>query len=496
MVFACIWTFFRTARAGFSKLRPSVIIFISLITSVVLFLQLRHHGYASFTVLKPQHRAALAARNSIMTAAQEYIDHELPISEFGEMGYRTQKLSDWFEASSQLRRDLATKESEELTARIEQAAASTFPFLRKPGASHETLSFLDLWERAKPGSQGIVIPSGKKHLRYTFHLIANIRLVLKSKLTIQVVYAGGDDLPLGERDLLTSYFEDVETLDILEVFNDSGLDLRNGGWAIKPFALLASKFEKALLVDADSVFLQKPETILEAHTGFVERGALLFHDRLLWKNVFIDRAKWWRKEMGDRTPSDTLLKSKVWSENYAEEGDSGVVAMDKSRVPVFMALFHICWQNSQQVRDEITYRMTYGDKESWWFGLELCAVPFVFEEHYASVLGQADRRDNRNMVCSFTIAHLDAKSKLLWYNGSLLKNKLVNHTDFLVPDVWSTDGEWLKGATKLDLSCMAGSSIQKLEHEERSVILESIKFAEQTDAFALSKGFDLIAASS
>ena len=200
--------------------------------------------------------------------------------------------------------------------------------------------------------------------------------------------------------------------------------------------------------------------------------------------------------MGDRTLSDTLRKSKVWTENYAEEGDSGVVVMDKSRVSVFMALLHVCWQNSLPVREEITYQMTYGDKESWWFGLELCAVPFAFEEHYASILGQTDVRDNREVVCSFTIAHLDAKAKLLWYNGSLLKNKLINHTDFLVPDVWATDGNWLKGATKLDLSYMAGADLQKLEHGERSVILESIKSAKEGDAFALSKGFDLIAASS
>jgi alpha 1,3-mannosyltransferase len=496
MAFAYVLTLFRTARASFSKFRTGVIVVISLIASTLLILQLGGYRYAPLSTLKPQHQTALAAHANIMAGAKEYIDRTRPTSAFGEMGYRTQKLAEWFEASTQIGPDLSDKESRELMATIEKAVASTFPFLRKSGGPDQFVSFLKLWKMAKPGSRGIVIPTGKRHLRYTFHLIANIRSVLKSELPIQVAYAGDDDLPSSERNLLTSYFKDVETVDMLEIFDNSAADLRNGGWAIKPFALLASKFEKTLLVDADSVFLQKPEVLFDAHPGFIERGALLFHDRLLWKNIFIDRAKWWKEEMGDRVISDTLRNSKVWMEGYAEEVDSGVVAMDKSRIPVFMALFHICWQNSSPVREEITYRMTYGDKESWWFGLELCGVPFVFEDHYASILGQTEDRQGQKLVCSFTIAHLDAKRKLLWYNGSLLRNKLVNHADFLVPDVWATDGEWLKGATKLDLSCMAGAEIRTLEHQERSVILESITAAKEADNFALSKGIDLITTSS
>jgi hypothetical protein len=37
--------------------------------------------------------------------------------------------------------------------------------------------------------------------------------------------------------------------------------------------------------------------------------------------MFIERANWLRKEVGNRIPSDTLQKSKVWTEGYAEECD-------------------------------------------------------------------------------------------------------------------------------------------------------------------------------
>jgi hypothetical protein len=36
-----------------------------------------------------------------------------------------------------------------------------------------------------------------------------------------------------------------------------------------------------------------------------------------------------------------LSKSKVYNEGYAEEGDSGLIAMDKSRLAVFIGLLHV-----------------------------------------------------------------------------------------------------------------------------------------------------------
>jgi hypothetical protein len=44
-------------------------------------------------------------------------------------------------------------------------------------------------------------------------------------------------------------------------------------WAIKPFAALASTFEKVIVIDADSVFLQPPENLL-SETGWQETGTL------------------------------------------------------------------------------------------------------------------------------------------------------------------------------------------------------------------------------
>jgi hypothetical protein len=52
-----------------------------------------------------------------------------------------------------------------------------------------------------------------------------------------------------------------------------------GGWALRPFAMLASSF-KVILTDADTIFLRDPALLLREQ-GFLEKGALFYHDRIL-----------------------------------------------------------------------------------------------------------------------------------------------------------------------------------------------------------------------
>ena len=49
---------------------------------------------------------------------------------------------------------------------------------------------------------------------------------------------------------------------------------------MRPFSILASSFKKVILTDADTVFLQNPELLLE-EPGFKKTGALFYHDRVL-----------------------------------------------------------------------------------------------------------------------------------------------------------------------------------------------------------------------
>ena len=418
---------------------------------------------------------------SIGETSRYFVDYPLQPSQFGELGKRVQIMREWISLADSSSGQMTASQEQDLMLQIEQAALVTFPYIRNPWSLDDSTPLRNIRQRVIQGSKGIVIPTGKGTFRFACHLIGTLRNVLSSNLPIQVVYAGNEDLPLEQRSFIAGLGSNIEMLDVTTVFDDTTLQLTNGGWAVKAFAVLASTFEQVLLMDADAVFIQKPEVIFEAHTGYRATGALLFHDRLLWQGAFQDRHNWWAKELKNHVPSATLNKSKVHNEGYAEEGDSGVVVLDKGRLPIFMGLLHICWQNTVAVRREYTYKYGYGDKESWWFGLELSDALYTFEDHYGAVIGHALAVDGKTKVCGFTIAHVGEKDKLLWYNGSLLKNKAVNKLVFDVPSHWMIDAVWEKGATKPDISCMSDGGVREVSAEEQRTVADSVETAKKID---------------
>ena len=408
----------------------------------------------------------------------EYFEaYPLDASEFGQMAKRLLILKDWIN-TLETDKDLKTEQYTFRLSNIERLSLSLVPFLRRPGSDTKQ-PLQQLRSTFVPGSKGLVITTGKSRFRFACHLIYNIRDVLGSRLPIQIAYAGDNDLPKEYRDYIMSLGTDITTFDVTTVFDDITLRLPSGGWAIKAFATLGSTFEQVMHLDADAVFLQKPEMIFETHPRYLETGVLLFHDRLLWQGAFKERHDWWEKELVHTKLSQTIKHSKVYIDKYAEEGDSGLVVVDKSRLGVIIGLLHIGWQNTFSVREAFTYRQGHGDKESWWFGFELVETPYSFEEHYGSILGH--KKGDENKVCSFTIAHLDHKKKLLWYNGSLLKDKEVSGGEFDVPKDWMVDGVWEKGATKADLSCMRDAEISTVDATELSVLEKSVEGARRID---------------
>lgn len=436
----------------------------------------------------------------IELAAQFFIDYPLQkpyTKRFGELGGRLQVLRKWIELSERAGPGAQTDRVQDA---IEAVVASEFPFLVKNSTS--TTPLTDLRQRSTE-PRGIVIPTGNKTFRFACHLIVGLRRVFKTTLPIQIVYAGETDLPKSKRDALASLATprnemeeavpgDISFLDVTEVFDDSTLKLTYGGWAIKIFAALASTFTEVILLDADAVFFQDPISLLK-QKAYQDNGALFFHDRLLWQYDFKERHQWWHSQVIREGPN--LNKSLVWTETYAEEQDSGVVVVDKSRLDVVLGLLHVAWQNTRDVREETTYKMTYGDKEAWWFGFELANASYAFEKHYGGIVGWG--RDDARLtpavnttappeqpakVCSFVISHVDESDKLLWYNGGLLKNKITNKREFEVPTHWMMDAEWEKGASKPDMSCMKHGNAVELAGAEKEIIRRSIEEAQSVDS--------------
>lgn len=413
--------------------------------------------------------------------AEHFID--FPIQEpyrnrFAELGSRLQVLRKWIELAGRA----SGEEKERIQFAIEESIRSMMPFIAKNQTSQSP--FQDLQQNFNE-SRGIVIPTGSGTFRFACHLVTNLRRNLKTNLPIQIVYAGDEDLPEEKRKAIASLnlpFEDkIEFLDILDVFDDSTLNMTSGGWAIKAFAALGSRFKEVILLDADAVFLQDPEVVFQQQ-AYIDKGVLLFHDRKLWQYAFPERHQWWHSQIIH--PSAEMSKSLAWTQQYGEEQDSGAVVVDKGRLDVLLGLLHVAWQNTYAVREEVTYRLTYGDKESWWLGFELAGSTYAFERHYGGIVGwpPAVHDSGIDKVCSFVIAHVDESDKLLWYNGGLLKNKMTQPKEFEVPTHWMVDGEWQKGAVKQAMSCMVGSTVHSLTLEEKELLQRAINMAQEVDS--------------
>ncbi|KAH6884555.1 mannosyltransferase putative-domain-containing protein [Thelonectria olida] len=462
----------------------------------------------TFDRVKGQTDPELQSLQPIALGARYFLDYPLapPYRDiFGQLGQRARILRSWIdelEADIHDSKSKNEKDRETVAELVERVTVSLFPYLKSPGGEKSPQyppPLADIRTRiglknngttttsSKSPSAGIVIPTGDKTLRFACHLIASLTRVHKTQLPIQVVYAGDKDLSAKGRRALQEAGDGrkIELLDVLTVFDDSTLKLAEGGWAIKPFAALASQYDQVILLDADTVFLQDPTQLLE-QDRYKETGVMLFHDRLLWKNGFAERQDWWHEQL--KHPSKETEKSLVWTERYSEEGDSGLVLVDKTRLDVLIGLLHIGWQNSNDVREEWTYKITYGDKETWWIGFEATESTYAFSPHYGGIVGwlkdeEGEKREEKKelSVCSFVIAHVDQTDTLLWYNGGLLKNKIVNQTAFEVPTHWMIDQEWHKGSSKREMSCMTGTVAKNLTQDEKSILSKAIDVAKEVD---------------
>jgi len=408
--------------------------------------------------------AAAVASELVAHDTLEYlIKFPLAPTEFGQMGQRVQLIAHRQDLLEKNKRRMTAQQSQTLAERLDQAIVASFPFIKSP-LSHAKMPFRALRNRYKKGSKGIVISLGKRDFQYACHLIRGIRNGLGSTLPIQIAYAGDGDLPMEYREKLMSLGDDIETLDLLPLIDDTTMDLGHGRFAIKPVAMLFSSFEQVMIVDADAVFLQPPEVLFE-NKGYQETGTYFFHDRLMYQNAFPERHEQWNSHLKYNPPSATFSNFISYRGNYSEEQESGVVLLDKGRMPILLGLLHICWQNSAAGREYMVW--IEGDKETFWFGLELCQVPYYFAKHYGIGLGPLS---DGNMICGNALAHMDAADRLLWFNGGLLKNKHHDKETFGTFSHYILDGHWLPQDGPLGVSCEDQGEVRTVSKQEEKVL--------------------------
>ena len=213
--------------------------------------------------------------------------------------------------------------------------------------------------QSDPYDTGIVICVGSRTKVYGIHLIRILRDVLYSKLPIEIAYSGDGDLSFADRHDFMGLGPDIRLINLVDHFDESVGSLQTGGFAMKPFSMLASRFRKVIMVDADTIFLRAPDQVFVTEPGLVETGTLFWHDRAVGAGTD-DRHRWIQSILREQNPSPSLSQTVFWTDSLAEQQDSAVVCMDKGRPRVFTSLLFSVWMNLKNVRDEVTYRNTYG----------------------------------------------------------------------------------------------------------------------------------------
>ncbi|KAI9347225.1 mannosyltransferase putative-domain-containing protein [Obelidium mucronatum] len=265
---------------------------------------------------------------------------------------------------------------------------------------------------------GLVFSTGKEHFEFAIHGILSLRNLLNCTLPIEVQYMGANDLDVSMLAALDS-IPGVKTVDILKKFGASEIS----GWAIKPFALLAAGFRTSIFIDADALFFQDPEVMVNNSLLFKEYGQLFYMDRSIFQPKY-DSVDWFYTIDPVMTKYASTLRYTTNRSNH--EMESGVVVVDKSRSDVLHALLLTCQMNSKTER-EVVYSHVYGDKETFWMAWDMLRVPFKFTPNAGGTLG---RKTETGSVCG-PLFHTDEFNNPLWWNGGPFECKYLTTDAYL-----------------------------------------------------------------
>lgn len=385
----------------------------------------------------------------------------------------------------------------DMLQKIEQAS---FPWLL-----HRFETTFDLFEQTKGGGRGIVMSVGNWHAKYARTTIKTLREVLGCTLPIEIYYSGDQDLVAEHRGWFEN-FKDVRTIDLTTLI-DNDL-LRLSGWAAKPFMMLMTRFEEVMLLDSDAAFFQDPEVLFD-DDGYKEAGTVFFYDRTVFPGAGGDKRQWMESFLPSM--SNHPAKTRWFRSKGDHEMESGVVVLDKRRH--FLGMLAICTINDYYEREQVTYARTWGDKESFWIGMEMIQERYSFLRYGGGILGNwgdmisfwkenlpADEIDRYNKgetlvtvhpisletgnqrtkvvsydrVCG-NLAHFDYRGQPIWWNSGLVVNKYMTDSPYLKYNAYMRDED---GIWNFDTNCMVQKNpgaILELDWEQRKTAFEILK---------------------
>lgn len=208
--------------------------------------------------------------------------------------------------------------------------------------------------------RGIVICAGGARLfTCAWVAIALLRRHLSCTLPIEVWHLGPEEMGPPMRGLLEEL--GAQPVDAFEVAKRHEVE-RLGGWELKPYALMNSRFRDVLLLDADNVPVKDPGFLFD-RPEFRDTGALFWPDIV---QLSSDNEIWALSGLSYRDMPSV---------------ESGQMVLDKSRCWRALSLSH--WINQHS---DVFYRFLHGDKDTFLIAWLMLMQPYHLIRHRPKLL--------------------------------------------------------------------------------------------------------------
>jgi hypothetical protein len=198
--------------------------------------------------------------------------------------------------------------------------------------------------------RGIVIcAGGPRMFTCAWVCIGILRRHLGCTLPIEVWHMGPEEMGPPMRSLLEGL--GAQAVDAFEVAKRHEVE-RLGGWELKSYAMLHSRFREVLLLDADNVPVREPSYLFE-RPEYQETGALFWPDVVRLSS------------------SNGIWAIAGLAPHESPSFESGQIVLDKSKC--WRALSLAYWMNQ---RSEAFYNLVGGDKDSFLIAWLVLGQPF------------------------------------------------------------------------------------------------------------------------
>ncbi|KAJ3349676.1 hypothetical protein HDU83_000365 [Entophlyctis luteolus] len=291
----------------------------------------------------------------------------------------------------------------------------------------------EMHQSVQSSGTGVVFTCGETHFYFAQHLIMALRNIFNSTLPVEIFYAGEDDLSSEKIEILRG-MANVTVINLLNYFPRE--TLQGSSWSFKPYAILASRFRRVLFMDPDVAFFKDPATVLNSSI-FKKYGQVFYRDRKFWSSERTSAVKLLNHM--NPNPSRYAMSGayiRSVSETFkgtTEEMESGFIPVDKGNKGVLLALLLAAKMNGKREREEVFYKASWGDKESYWFAFESLRVPYQFNPSYAGSIGIEKKTESEagfSSICFGKHLHADEFMQPFWFHDG---NVLTDYRYYVPP---------------------------------------------------------------